>query len=212
MTRASAARRGVLLEAASVAWMVVEAILAIGAGIAARSVLLTAFGFDSVIEFLSASLLLWRLSSEAREVNTARLELVEVRATKVSAALLVALCLYVATTSAAGLVAYVEPDASLLGLSVAIAAVVVMPTLALGKRATNRVLESAALKADIAETTVCAYMAATVVLGIGVNRLAGWWWAEYVAAVLLLFWLVRETREAVEAARAGRSKAGSDDD
>jgi divalent metal cation (Fe/Co/Zn/Cd) transporter len=197
MTRASAARRGVLLEAASVAWMVVEAILAIGAGIAARSVLLTAFGFDSVIEFLSASLLLWRLSSEAREVNTARLELVEVRATKVSAALLVALCLYVA---------------SLLGLSVAIAAVVVMPTLALGKRATNRVLESAALKADIAETTVCAYMAATVVLGIGVNRLAGWWWAEYVAAVLLLFWLVRETREAVEAARAGRSKAGSDDD
>jgi divalent metal cation (Fe/Co/Zn/Cd) transporter len=195
-----------------VAWMVVEAILAIGAGIAARSVLLTAFGFDSVIEFLSASLLLWRLSSEAREVNTARLELVEVRATKVSAALLVALCLYVATTSAAGLVAYVEPDASLLGLSVAIAAVVVMPTLALGKRATNRVLESAALKADIAETTVCAYMAATVVLGIGVNRLAGWWWAEYVAAVLLLFWLVRETREAVEAARAGRSKAGSDDD
>jgi divalent metal cation (Fe/Co/Zn/Cd) transporter len=212
MTRASAARRGVLLEAASVAWMVVEAILAIGAGIAARSVLLTAFGFDSVIEFLSASLLLWRLSSEAREVNTARLELVEVRATKVSAALLVALCLYVATTSAAGLVAYVEPDASLLGLSVAIAAVVVMPTLALGKRATNRVLESAALKADITETTVCAYMAATVVLGIGVNRLAGWWWAEYVAAVLLLFWLVRETREAVEAARAGRSKAGSDDD
>jgi divalent metal cation (Fe/Co/Zn/Cd) transporter len=192
--------------------MVVEAILAIGAGIAARSVLLTAFGFDSVIEFLSAALLLWRLAREARGVDTARLELIEVRTTRVSAGLLVALCLYVATTSAAGLVAHVEPDASLVGLSVALAAVVVMPALALGKRAANRVLESAALKADIAETTVCAYMAATVVLGTGLNRLAGWWWAEYVAAALLLFWLVRETREAVEAARAGRSRADGDDD
>lgn len=212
LTRASAARRGVILEGFSVAWMLVEAVLAIGAGIVARSVLLTAFGFDSVIELLSAAVLMWRLAYEARGDPTERLERIEVRATKVSAALLVALCVYVAATSIAGMLAPVQPEASVLGLGVAIAAIIVMPALAVGKRAANRVLKSAALKADIAETTVCAYMAATVVLGVGLNRLAGWWWAEYVAAAVLLFWLFRETREAVEAARGGRGHAWDDDD
>ena len=212
LSRATAARQGVLLEGASVAWMVVEAALAIGAGIVARSVLLTAFGFDSVIELLSAALLMGRLSREARGADSERLELIEVRATKVSAGLLVALCAYVAATSVAGLLTHVEPEASVVGLGVAIAAIVVMPGLALGKRAANRVLQSSALKADIAETTVCAYMAATVVVGIGLNRLGGWWWAEYVAAAGLLFWLVRETKEVVEAARAGRSPSCCDDD
>jgi len=192
--------------------MVVEATLAIGAGIAARSVLLTAFGFDSVIELASATLLLWRLRREGQGGDTERVELVEVRATKVSAGLLVALCAYVVATSIAGLIAQVKPDASVLGLAVAIAAIIVMPALAIGKRAVNRVLQSPALRADVAETTVCAYMAMTVVLGISLNRLAGWWWAEYVAAAALLFWLLRETREVVEAARAGRGRAEDDDD
>ncbi len=212
ISRPQAAARGVLLERVSVAWMAVEATLAIGAGVVARSVLLTAFGFDSVIELLSAALLTWRLGREAREVNTEALEVVEARATKVSAALLVALCLYVAVTSVAGLVAHVEPEPSLLGLAVAAAAVVVMPALAVGKRKVNGVLESAALRADIAETAVCAYMAATVVVGIALNRLLGWWWAEYVAAAGLLFWLVRETVETVEAAREGHGRDCSDDE
>jgi divalent metal cation (Fe/Co/Zn/Cd) transporter len=211
MTRASAARRGVLLEGISVVWMIAEAALAIGAGIAARSVLLTAFGFDSVIEVLSAGLLFWRLSREASGADIRRLQLTEVRATRLSAVLLVVLCLYVAGTSIAGLVAHVEPDASLLGLAVAAAATVIMPALAVGKRRANRVLQSAALKADVAETTVCAYMAVTVVLGVGLNRLVGWWWAEYVAAAILLFWLGRETMEVVQAARSGRAHACHDE-
>lgn len=210
LTRASAARRGVLLEAFSLAWMLAEAAVAIGAGIAAHSVLLTTFGFDSVIELLSAAVLMWRLSREARGVDTERLEHIEIRATQLSAGLLVALCVYVVATSVAGLVARVEPEASVLGLGVAVVALVVMPALAVGKRAANRVLRSPALRADIAETTVCAYMAGTVVVGVGLNQLAGWWWAEYAAAAVLLFWLIRETREAVEAAHAGRT--GHDDD
>ena len=75
----------------------------------------------------------------------------------------------------------------------------------------NRVLESAALRADIAETTVCAGMAATVLVGVAIHAALGWWWAEYAAAVGLLVWLVVETREVVEAARAGRAGCCEDD-
>jgi divalent metal cation (Fe/Co/Zn/Cd) transporter len=201
LIRVDAARRGLRLEAASFIWMVMEAAIAIGAGVVARSVLLTAFGFDSVIEAVSAGVLTWRLSRERSGADTEGVEQVEVRATKISAALLVMLCLYVVATSIAGLIAHVEPEGSLLGVVVSAAAVVVMPALAIGKRGVNRVLNSAALKADIAETKVCAYMAGTVLLGVAVNRVSGWWWAEYVAAAGLLFWLVGETREALEAAR-----------
>ncbi len=211
MTRTAAARRGLLLEGASAAWMVVEAALAIGAGLAARSVLLTAFGFDSVIELVSAVLLIWRLAREAGGGDLGALERIEVRATKVSAVLLVLLCLYVVTTSVAGLLAHVEPEGSLLGSAVAAAAVAVMPALAVGKRRVNAVLHSAALKADIAETAVCAWMAGTVLVGVALTTTFGWWWAEYVAAVGLLYWLVGETREAVEAARAGRAQSCDDD-
>ena len=207
----SAARSGVRLELVTVVWMVAEATLAIGAGVVARSVLLTAFGADSVIELLSGGLLLWRLEAESRRGDLERVERTEVTATRLSAALLVALCLYVVATTAAGLLAHVEPDRSFLGLGVAAAAVVVMPALAQGKRRVNRVLESAALRADIAETTVCAGMAATVLLGVTLHATLGWWWAEYVAAVGLLGWLVVETREVLEAARAGRAGCCGDD-
>jgi divalent metal cation (Fe/Co/Zn/Cd) transporter len=207
----SAARIGVRLELVTVVWMVAEATLAIAAGVAARSVLLTAFGADSVIELLSGGLLLWRLDAERQGGDLERVERTEVAATRLSAVLLVALCLYVVVTTAAGLFAHVEPDRSFLGLAVAAAAVVVMPALARGKRRVNRVLESAALRADIAETTVCAGMAATVLVGVAIHAALGWWWAEYAAAVGLLVWLVVGTREVVEAARAGRAGCCDED-
>jgi hypothetical protein len=78
-------------------------------------------------------------------------------------------------------------------------------------RSTSTALEIAESSADVAETTVCAYMAVTVVLGVGLNCLVGWWWAEYVAAAILLFWLGRETMEVVEAARSGRAHACCDE-
>ena len=96
--------------------------------------------------------------------------------TRLSAALLVALCLSIVATTAVGLFAHVEPDRSFLGLAVAAAAVVVMPALARGKRRVNRVLDSPALRADIAETTVCAGMAATVLVGVALHATLGWWW------------------------------------
>jgi divalent metal cation (Fe/Co/Zn/Cd) transporter len=183
--------------------MAAEAVLAIGAGIAARSVLLTAFGFDSVIELVSGGTLLWRLQSEARGVGTARMERIEHRATVISAALLVLLSAYLVLVGVGGLLARLHPEGSALGVAVSAAAAVVMPILAWRKLRANAVIGSAALRADIAETITCAYMAAATLAGAGLNLLFGLWWAEYAAAAALLVLIVMETREAVESARAG---------
>jgi divalent metal cation (Fe/Co/Zn/Cd) transporter len=194
-------RAGVRLEVFTVAWMAVEAVLAIGAGIAARSVLLTAFGFDSVIELLSGVTLLWWLSAEARGSGTSHIEGMELRATQISAALLVLLSGYLVFTGVGGLVLQLHPERSVLGVVVSGVAVVVMPLLAWRKRRVNATLGSAALRADIAETLTCAYMAAATLAGTALNLLVGWWWAEYAAALVLLVFVVMETREAIEAAR-----------
>ncbi len=199
--RQEAVRVGVRLEIVTVVWMAVEAVLAIGAGIVARSVLLTAFGFDSVIELISGGTLLWRLSSEARGAGGERLETVERRATRISAVLLVLLCAYVVFVGVAGLVARLRPEGSVLGVGVAAAAVLVMPLLAWRKRSANLVIGSPALRADIAETITCAYLAAATLVGAGLNLIAGWWWAEYAAALVLLVFIAMETKEAIESAR-----------
>jgi len=199
--RRAALATGIRLEVVTVGWMLVEAVLAIGAGIAARSLLLTAFGLDSVIELISGAVLLWRLSLEARGSATQPVERIEHRATQISAILLVLLCVYVVMVGVIGLVTRLEPEASALGLGVSAVAVLVMPVLAWRKRLANRTIGSSALRADIAETITCAYMAGATLVGVGLNLLAGLWWAEYVAAFALLVFIVMEAREAVEASR-----------
>ncbi len=199
--RHDAVRVGVRLGVVTVVWMAFEAVIAIGAGLVARSVLLTAFGFDSVIELISGGVLLWRLSSEARGASSERMETVERRATRISAVLLVLLCVYVVLVGVAGLVTRLRPEGSALGVGVAAAAFVFMPLLAWRKRRANIVIGSPALRADIAETITCAYLAAATLVGAGLNLIAGWWWAEYVAALVLLVFIAMETKEAIESAR-----------
>jgi divalent metal cation (Fe/Co/Zn/Cd) transporter len=206
--RTKAVRRGVRLETFTVAWMMLEAVLAIGAGVAARSVLLTAFGADSVIELLSGAALLWRLRVESAGGNPARVDAVESRAVWISAVLLLLLCTYVALTSVAGFVLRVQPERSWLGVAVAATAVVVMPWLAARKRAVNQTIHSAALRADIAESVTCAYLAGVTLVGAAINAITGLWWVEYVAALILLRWLIPEAREALEAARLGEGHQG----
>lgn len=201
MSRAAASQAGVRIEAVAVVWMSIEAAVALGSGIVARSVLLTTFGFDSVVELLSATALFWRLRIETRGSDAARVERTELLVTRISAVLLSLLCLYVLLSSAAGLLLRIEPEGSLGGLLISIVAVIAMPVLAWRKRQVNRILDSDALRADIAETLTCAYMAAATLVGVALNVLFRWWWADYLIALLLLFWLVRETREAIEAGR-----------
>jgi divalent metal cation (Fe/Co/Zn/Cd) transporter len=202
--RPVALRRAVRLESLTVIWMSLEAILAVGAGIAARSVLLTAFGTDSVIELLSGATLLWRLQREALGKDPANVEALEERATWISAVLLLLLCVYVVLSSIVGLVLRIEPESTWLGLIVAAAAVVVMPWLARQKRNVNVTLQSPALRADVVESATCAYLAGITLAGVGIHALTGWWWVEYLAAIGLLGWLIPETREAFEAALGRR--------
>jgi divalent metal cation (Fe/Co/Zn/Cd) transporter len=199
--RATAVSRGVRLEIVTVVWMAAEAALALTAGIVARSVLLTAFGVDSIVELISGVVVLRRLSIEAGRGAAAGLERLERWATRISAVLLVLLCVYVVVTSVAGLLLRLKPDGSLLGILTAAAAVVAMPLLAIAKTRVNRVINSPSLRADIAESVTCAYMAAVTLGGIALSTLLGLWWIQYLGALALLIWLVPETREALEAAR-----------
>jgi divalent metal cation (Fe/Co/Zn/Cd) transporter len=196
--RLHAVHGGIRLEVFTVGWMLVEAVIAIGAGVAARSVLLTAFGLDSAIELLSGVTLLWRLSAEAQSGHRERVERVERAATRLSAVLLVLLCVYLVTTSILGLVAGLRPRESWPGVGISAAALIVMPLLAWRKLVANETIESSALRADIAETVTCAYMAGATLVGVMLSTFAGWWWAEYVAALALLFFVGREAWEAIE--------------
>jgi divalent metal cation (Fe/Co/Zn/Cd) transporter len=199
-TRALAVRRGVRIEVITVGWMVAEAVVAVWAGVAAHSVLLTAFGFDAVVELLSGIVVLQLLATEAGGADRGRVERLEPTTTRISAVLLVLLCAYVVLTTVGGLVMRLRPEASVVGVGVAAVALVAMPLLANAKRGVNRVINSASLRADIAETISCAYLAAITLAGLAVTAVFGWWWADYVAAFALLIFLVPETREAIEVA------------
>ncbi len=198
-------RAGVRVETITVVWMVVEALIAIGAGIAAHSVILSAFGLDSVVELVSGGALLWRLRLEASGTETAQVQRGERRASWITAVALALLCLYIAASAPATLVLRSTPSPSLVGIGLAAAALVVMPLLAWRKRSLAARINSGALRADAACSMTCAYLAAVLLSGLGARSLFGWWWADSGAALLFLIWLVPETREAFENAGAGRA-------
>jgi divalent metal cation (Fe/Co/Zn/Cd) transporter len=200
-TRARDVWAGVGIEVFTVLWMVVEAVVSISAGHVAGSLLLTAFGLDSVVELISGAILLCRFSVEARGGNGEQVESAERRAAWVVFVCLGALCLYVLASAVYGLITQSKPEASPIGIATAALVVVVMPVLALGRRCLAGRLNSGALRSDAASLLTCGYMAATVLVGLMLNVLFHWWWAEYVAALVFLVWLVGETREALEEAR-----------
>jgi divalent metal cation (Fe/Co/Zn/Cd) transporter len=205
-SQAANVQTGIRIEVFTILWMVVEAAVSIGAGIAAGSALLTAFGIDSVIELVSGGILLWRLRVEAGGSDTEQIERAERRAAGVVGVSLALLCLYVLVTAAYGLLTGARPESSPAGIAIAAAAVLVMPWLAVTKRRLAEDLHSGALRGDAASSMTCAYMAGTVLVGLVLNTLVHWWWAEDIAALLFLFWLVQETREALEEARGGEKE------
>jgi divalent metal cation (Fe/Co/Zn/Cd) transporter len=192
---------GVRIEVITILWMVVEMAVSIVAGIAARSVLLTAFGVDSLIELVSGSILLWRLSTENRGGDLGSVKRAEHRAAWVVAASLSLLCAYVLISSVYLLLIHAKPESSLVGITISMAALLVMPWLAVSKRRISKRINSAALAGDAANSLTCAYMAATVLAGLLLNALFGLWWVEYFAALGFLVWLVKETLEVFAEAR-----------
>jgi len=196
--RAADLRAGVGIERWSIAWMSVEGALALAAALMAGSVVLLAFGADSLIELVSAFVLLRRLRAEQGGASAERLER---RAGTAVGVLLLALAVWVVATSARDLMAGARPDSSLLGLAVAAASVAIMPWIIAKKRRLAAAIGSAALRADAACGLACVYMAGTALGGLLLRAAFGWWWADPVAALGLVYFLLREGREALAAGR-----------
>jgi len=202
-TRAAGIRSGIRIEIITVIWMTIEMAVAIFAGILAGSILLTAFGIDSLIELISGGILLWRLQVESRGGEMAQVQQAERRAAWVVATSLGLLCVYVLISAVYSLLTRSKPEGSILGIGVSAAALLIMPYLAVTKRRISGRIKSEALAVDAVNSVTCAYMAGTVLLGLALNTIFGWWWIEYIAALLFLIWLLRETWEAFEEAKGG---------
>jgi divalent metal cation (Fe/Co/Zn/Cd) transporter len=188
------------LESLTIAWMLVEANASVWAGIAAHSVLLIAFGADSVVELCSAILLLWRLRKEARAApgDEHEIEAVERRVSRISGVLLHALAGYVVLQSGVHLLRPgIAPETSWLGIGVTAVAAVGMPLLAKAKLRIAAHIGSAALRADAVESLTCGNLSRIALAGLAANALLHWWWLDSVAALTLVPFLVKEGREAL---------------
>jgi len=179
-------RRGLKLEWFTVAWNVIEGIVAIAAGIATGSVSLVAFGADSFIEVISALALLWRLRKAGPHASAEERGAAEQRALYLVAATFFLLAAYI-TYEAVGALLYRDgPENSTVGLVLSVGSLLVMPALAYGKQRTGRELGSEALKADAVETWVCSYLSLALLAGVGLNAAFGWWWADPAGALAML--------------------------
>jgi len=205
LQRTGQLRLGVRIELVTIIWMTIEASVAIVTGFATHSVSLQGFGIDSIIELISGGVLLWRLRVEQRGGTTGVVERAERRAAWITAISLFALAVYIVGDSAFAFLTRSHPEASWWGIGLAIAATIIMPLLWRGKLRVARRIESAALKADAMCSITCAYMAITLLVGLLLNKFFGWWWADPLAALALVYFIVKEGREALHEARTGET-------
>jgi len=189
--RDDAVRRARWLNAATLGWNGIEGVVAIAAGLAAGSISLVGFGFDSGIEVSAALILTWRLRQERRDGCT---QGADERATKAIAVSFAALSVYVAVEVVRDLIGTTQPDVSVPGVALAAMSLAVMPFLARAKARLAPILGSAAAAADAAQTNLCALLSAVVLVGLAANWLLGWWWADPVAAVGIAVLAAAEAR------------------
>jgi divalent metal cation (Fe/Co/Zn/Cd) transporter len=180
------------LVAGTMAYNIAEAAIALWAGAAADSIALLGFGFDSVIETIAASAMLWRLALEVRGSLPEELEHSEHRVHQIVGATFVLLAIYVTTQASFSLWIREVPDESPIGMMLAAASLVIMPLVSWGKLRAAREIGSEALRAEAKETLACSYLSFALLLGLAANSLAGWWWADPGAALLMVPWLVKE--------------------
>lgn len=181
-------QRAAALAWLTVAWNVVEAVVAILAGRAAGSLVLVGFGLDSTVEVASAAVLIWQFSGLDEEREQRALRLIGLS--------FFALATYVAVQAVIDIVSGDEPDSSAVGIGLAIASLIVMPLLATAKQRTGRRLGSVTVTADSQQTWLCTYLSVVLLAGLVLNTTLGWWWADPLAAVVIARLAVREGIEA----------------
>lgn len=178
-----------MLVAATITYNVIEAVVAITAGTEASSTALIGFGLDSVIEVSSAAAVAWQFSKPDHEAR-------EKTALRIIALSFFALAAYITVESVRALVGYAEPRPSLVGIVLAAVSLVVMPFLSWAQRRTGRELGSLSAVADSKQTLLCTYLSAVLLVGLLLNSLFGWSWADPVAGLIIAVVAVREGREA----------------
>ena len=182
-------RRGRSLSAATLAYNCLEGVIALIVGLSAGSVALVGFGIDSGIEVSASVIALWRLSADAEPVRRARVESISHRTI---GCLFLALALYVAFDAIHALLHHEAPAASVPGIILAMASLVVMPYLAREKRRIGAALGSRALISESAQTSLCTYLSAILLGGLLLNAIVGWWWSDPLAALLMVPIIARE--------------------
>jgi len=195
--RSALIRQAFWLEYITIAWMMIEAAVAIGSGIAANSLTLMAFGIDSLIELASAGVLVWRLTVELRH-GRAFAEKAERTASRIGGALLFALAAYVVASAGWKLWTQQGAEFSLPGLVITVLAIPIMYFLARRKLQVADALGSRALRADAVESITCGWLAFVVVGALLAQFLVGAWWVDALASLGIVWFLIREGREAWE--------------
>ena len=194
-------RRGLWLEVFTVAWNVVEAVVAIGVGLAVGSVALVGFGVDSGIEVISAVALLWRLRKAGPHASVPEESAAERKALYLVAATFLLLALYILYEAVGALISGEGPESSTVALVLSAVSLVIMPALAYLKGRTGREMGSRALVADSVETWVCAYLSVALLAAVGLNAAYGWWWADPLGVLAMLPVILWQGWETFEEAR-----------
>ena len=202
-SRSALVQRGLALNYATIAYDVVEAIVALGAGIVSGSVALVGFGLDSVIEVTASGAAQWRLRAD---IDASRRERVEHVTLRIIGWSFLALAVYVVFDSANALLRREPPERSIVGLVLLALSAIVMPVLARAKRRVARAMTSRALEADAMQTSLCAYLSVIALAGVALNTALGWWWADPVAALAMVPIIAKEGVEGV------RGEAHCEDD
>ena len=195
LERTAVVRHGRRLEYFTIAWNALEGLVAVVAGAIAGSISLVGFGIDSFIEVTSGSVLLWRMSVDA-EVQ--RRELNERRALRMVGVCFLLLAAYIAYESMLDLWSRRAPEHSIPGIVLACVSLVVMPLLSRAKRKVGRALGSAAMHADAKQTEFCIYLSAVLLLGLLANAFLGLWWADPVAALIMVPIIAKEGIEGLQ--------------
>ena len=181
--RPALVRRGLLLNWLTIGYNTIEAVISVAAGIVAGSVALVSFGVDSGIEVTSSLAAQWRLRADT---DPERRERVERLTHRIIGVCFLALAAYVVVESATTLWQREAPESSPVGIVILVLSILIMPMLARASRRVARALGSRALEADAAQTSLCAYLSVIALAGVALNAAVGWWWADPVAALLMV--------------------------
>jgi divalent metal cation (Fe/Co/Zn/Cd) transporter len=189
-----------LAQLVTVGWMLIEGVIAVVAGVAAHSVALTAFGFDSFIELFSSTAVLRRLLQRSEDEERGSLTKGERTASRLVGSALYVLIAYIVVAAAAGLLLRLRPEASPVGLGLTLVSIPIMAVLLRWRLSLADRLGSPALRGDAACSVVCLYMAFATLAGLALNAALGWWWADPIAGLALIWWIRGEANEALHSA------------